>query len=470
MTKLSAVSEILEHWGHVQSMWINVEAVFSLSDTSTQLSSEARRFFKVDAAYMKLMGRASEHRNVIETCCADNQLRNLLPHLAGQLEICQKSLSGYLDQKRAIFPRFFFLSDWGLLEMLSEGLGSSAVECHMNAMFEGIRSFTFEADTASALRVGSGTSSSGKAPAPQQDQVVIAVHARRGSCGETLALTDYVQCAQPIEALLASLLFASHSAVEELFIEEHNKNADAAANSVLAEMIKTYPMQVCMLSLQVQWTRECVDALVRARQEKSIMLHCNKRQAVLLSELIDLIRGELLDKQRLVAETLVTIQMYQREAFDELVQRRVASPADFDWLRRVRYSYNSNAEELVVSIADMHVHYSWEYVGLQERLVCSPATERCFIALSQAVGLAHGCAVAGGCGTGKTETIHDLGRAFGRFTVTMTCTVQSDARALDRMFKGWAASGSWGCLDGLNNVHPKVHVARPPPTRVKAVQ
>lgn len=140
--KLSGVAEIVEHWSRVQAMWINVEAVFSLSDISIQLGGEARRFQKVDAQYMKLMAKAAEHPNIIHCCYSDNQLRNLLPHLAGQLELCQKSLSGYLDAKREAFSRFYFVSDRVLLEILSEGIGAPSIEYHMAAMFEGMRYLT----------------------------------------------------------------------------------------------------------------------------------------------------------------------------------------------------------------------------------------------------------------------------------------------------------------------------------------
>ena len=142
--KLSNVSEQLECWMQVQAMWQYLEAVFTSGDIAKQLPQESKRFQNIDKNWEKVMTKAFETRNVVQYCYGNDHLQDVLPHLLEQLEICQKALSGYLDQKRAAFPRFYFVSDPILLEILSQGSNPQAIQPHLQSVFAGIKEISFD--------------------------------------------------------------------------------------------------------------------------------------------------------------------------------------------------------------------------------------------------------------------------------------------------------------------------------------
>lgn len=106
----------------------------------------------------------------------------------------------------------------------------------------------------------------------------------------------------------------------------------------------------------------------------------------------------------------------------------------------MRFNFNPREpdvlKQLAIEMADAKFYYGFEYLGLIDKLVQTPLTDRCYLTMTQALKARQGGSPFGPAGTGKTESVKSLGNQLGRFVLVFNCDETFDFHAMGRIFVG----------------------------------
>ncbi|RHY34017.1 hypothetical protein DYB32_001198 [Aphanomyces invadans] len=447
---LGNVETVLKLWFTVQQTWLSLERIFMCSeDIRLQLPHDTKRFESIDAQLKELYNEIQGRLGILETCGNTNR-EPMLKDLYGELEVCQKALNQYLDGKKDVFPRFYFVSNAALLDILSHGNDPLKIQPHLSDCFDGIRCLQFEEVTQWPLTGVSATSKEGEIivfPTP----FLIAV-------------------GTAVELWLHDLLLVMQSTLRRIVQDALEASAAWGLEVARHAWVMDYPAQLSLLGSQIIWTEESEKALeeLEGGQEDALKKYyevCNTR----LDDLIKLVQGELTKLDRVKIITIITVDVHARDVIQTLVSKKVNSSLDFLWQSQLRYYYldPQTTKQVAIRICDFRALYSYEYIGNCGRLVITPLTDRCYVTMTTALRLYLGGAPAGPAGTGKTETTKDLARGMGVMCYVFNCSDQMNYQTMADIFRGLSQTGAWGCFDEFNRIN--VEVLSVVATQVKTV-
>jgi dynein heavy chain len=128
-----------------QNNWIYLESIFAASDIQRQLPSEAKLFNQVNSSWKNIMQNVKKYPLAISTCTEPDLLKVLIKNNQ-EIEQILLYLEAYLESKRVVFPRFYFLSNDELIKIITQAKYVRTVQPYISKIFDAIWRIQFEKD------------------------------------------------------------------------------------------------------------------------------------------------------------------------------------------------------------------------------------------------------------------------------------------------------------------------------------
>ncbi len=310
--KLMSLRGILDRWIKVQMDYLYLYPIFDSEDITKRLSSEASKFSRIDTLWKDLMGRVDQDKQVLNV--------DSIPGLVDQLDAAKKdletiavNLNTYLEEKRRKFPRFYFLANDDLYDILGDTRNPRKIEAYLKKIFEGVSSLTFTEDTEIV-----GMKS------PESEEV------------------SFLRKVVPLEY---------HGNVESMLLDIETEMKDTVGKSIekaidsynstperIDWVLKQWPGQVVLCVSQLFWCKKITEAIGnRSIKELQQYLQVCEKQ---LKDIVTLVRGKLTKLQRITLSALTVLDVHANDVLESLVHNNVSSETDFEWLSQLRYYYD----------------------------------------------------------------------------------------------------------------------------------
>lgn len=263
------------------------------------------------------------------------------------LEKINDGVTQYLEKKRLFFPRFFFLSNDEMLEILSETKDPLRVQPHLRKCFEAINRLEFDSK--------------------------LMIHAMFSVEMEKIDFLDPINTEE------------AHGAVEKWLVQVETQMLVSVKEQMLRSYIdypkikrtlwvQNWPGQIVLCVSQIYWAIS-VHKCFGQPDYNEVTTDLRTRLRKDLTDIVRLIRDpKLTSLARITIKALIVIDVHAKDVVEDLVKNNVRKDNEFKWLAQLRYYWEE--DKCIIRLINAIVVYACEYLGNSDRLVITPLTDR----------------------------------------------------------------------------------------------
>jgi dynein heavy chain len=257
---ITQISELCDGLFNVQRQWLYMEGIFTSDDVQKQLSRETTEFKYINKIWQdEILGKIRENPNALYVATKLSLCKNKIKfflisfyldffdkiqNLLKNLENIQKKMEDYLETKRSIFPRFYFISNEELVEILSLSHQPDLIQIYLKKLFDNIKN----------LRL--------------LIKKTILANGIISNENEEINLISTLSLEGNVENWLKELEIKM-----QITVREYLKNCLSALKLQLTKRdkwIKEWPSQCCVTASEIEWTLSTTKALLTCQTDGNL--------------------------------------------------------------------------------------------------------------------------------------------------------------------------------------------------------
>ncbi len=330
--KLGRVDVVVNEWLKVQKNWrILVNIFVGSDDIRQQLPEETKIFETVHSEFTEIMIAAHESPLIIEACTEGRKAA--LIEMSQKIKRCEKALNDYLEQKKKVFPRFYFLSNQSLLTILSNGQNPPKVCEFIGDCFDGLKTLKF-------------------LPSTNPNEFSRQANGMFSKDDEEINFPVNFVAEGQVELWLKQLEFKMRSTLYDILADAKSTSDtwDNGTDKPREDWIKDYCSQIALLTTQIVWTED----VNRAFEELSsgaegAMKECVEVIKTRITRLINKVTRPLDILERMKVINIITIDVHSRDVVQGFVNQKVNEGESFQWQSQLKFEWGPDKNNEVSS-------------------------------------------------------------------------------------------------------------------------
>ena len=433
--KLENIAKILDQWVVFQNNWSILQPLFELDDVRSILPQQSSEFDEVEKKWQNIVKNAKENKELFKICSYPSLLDIFQENNECLLRILT-SVSVYLDKRRSLCPRLYFISNQEILSLLTTQ-DFKVFNHQLTKLFMHYKFFKSQINEISECSDRFGK------------QVFNGII---GDDGDSLPFVDPVSCtSDDLPGLVNTLIDKIKSNVKDCLA---NSIARYQSSSI-GDWIPTVSTYMAILTLQVSFTREIEECFINLESNsRAFLLYENVLQNK-IAEISGLMSSPLSSSELLRLSAISTFLNFHVGQIRPLSESFDCYSSKMYWNQHLRFRFIQQNWSLFIDVGDQTIEHGYEFWGSSIQHVYTPASERAMNNIVQSLMNGKFSLLLGAEDVGKKHLLMHIASVFGNFVYFFPAYQYTPQYYIDHVFLGAALSGCWIAFNNIDRLSHK---------------